>query len=227
MPITLSTANDLVNGDTVARQQIGEFEEVAEPCILDSTPDVLSIGRRCVEDGYEFHWRPCSLHPTMTTAGGKVVTLISRDCCPYLDDFEPDLCNPAAAALPAEEKSVTWDPVGPMYDEPTPRRKKRVRPPRRHPHSTDADSDASSDNDYFGWPSAAIAAHVDGLSRKVGSSPLSAGGKPDWTMDGQPTPQPVRLSQQGIDNILYCLYDGVLPPASGRGTWGDDFCLGL
>ena len=58
VPITLSTANDLVNGDLVVRQQIGEFEEVAEPYILDSTPDVLSIGRRCVEDGYEFHWKP-------------------------------------------------------------------------------------------------------------------------------------------------------------------------
>ena len=38
MPITLSTAKDLVNGDQVVRQQIGEFEEVAEPYILDSTP---------------------------------------------------------------------------------------------------------------------------------------------------------------------------------------------
>ena len=38
VPITLSTANDLVNGDLVVRQQIGEFEEVAEPYFLDSTP---------------------------------------------------------------------------------------------------------------------------------------------------------------------------------------------
>ena len=68
MPITLSTANDLVNGDMVVRQQIGELNEIAEPYILDSSPDVLSIGRRCVEDGYEFHWKPYSLHPTITTA---------------------------------------------------------------------------------------------------------------------------------------------------------------
>ena len=39
--ITLSTANDLVSGDMVVRQQIKEFNEVAEPYILDSTPDVL------------------------------------------------------------------------------------------------------------------------------------------------------------------------------------------
>ena len=66
----------------VVRQQIGEFNEVAEPYILDSTPDVLSIGRRCVEDGYAFYWEPYSLHLTRAAAAGKVVTLISRDCCP-------------------------------------------------------------------------------------------------------------------------------------------------
>ena len=79
MPITLSTANDLVNGDLVVRQQIGELNEIAEPYILDCSPDVLSAGRRCVEDGYAFHWKPYSLHPAITTADGKVVALISRD----------------------------------------------------------------------------------------------------------------------------------------------------
>ena len=113
VPIALSTANDLVNGDMVVRQQIKEFNEVAEPYILDSTPDVLSTGRRCVEDGYAFHWEPYSLNPTIITATGKVVKLISRDCCPYLDDHEPDYegSNPAVVALPQEVgNSATWDP---------------------------------------------------------------------------------------------------------------------
>ena len=89
MPITLSTANDLVDGNFIVKQQIGVFHEVAEPYILDSPPYVLSIGRRCVEDGYAFHWEPYSLAPTMITSRGKTVTLISRDCCPYIDDNEP------------------------------------------------------------------------------------------------------------------------------------------
>ncbi len=63
VPIILSTANDLVNGDKVVEQQIGAFGEVAVPYILDSTPDVLSIGHSCVEDGYEFVWRPYSHSP--------------------------------------------------------------------------------------------------------------------------------------------------------------------
>ena len=38
VPITLSTANDLANGDQVVRQQIGELGEIAEPYLLESTP---------------------------------------------------------------------------------------------------------------------------------------------------------------------------------------------
>ncbi len=63
MPILLATTNGLVDGDKVVSQQIGELLEVAEPYVLDSTPDVLSIGRRCVEDGYEFHLRSVLAQP--------------------------------------------------------------------------------------------------------------------------------------------------------------------
>ena len=45
---------------------------------------------------------PFSLHPTVTTAKGTVVKLTSRDCCPYLDDFEPDYL-PAVAAIAPED----------------------------------------------------------------------------------------------------------------------------
>ena len=45
--------------------------------------------------------------------------LVSRDCYPYLDDYEPDYSNPAAAAImPTNSNSATWDPMGPTYDEP-------------------------------------------------------------------------------------------------------------
>ena len=49
IPIYLSTANDLVNSDKIAPQQTGELGEVAEPCVLAHSPDVLSTGRRCVQ----------------------------------------------------------------------------------------------------------------------------------------------------------------------------------
>ena len=157
------------------------------------------------------------------------MTLVSRDCCPYLDDYEPSYSNPAAAAVnPASEKSVTWDPDGPMYDEPKPRRKKRVRPPGRHPHSDDADSDNSSfDDDIFDCLLVAPTDQANDLHRRVGSRPLTAAGAPSWTVVGKPNPQPVRLSQQGIEGILQSLHDVVLQPSSGRGKSGKELCLGL
>ncbi len=58
--IYLSAASDLFNGDRTVPQQIGELGEVAEPYVLDSSPDVLSIGRRCVQQGYAIRWEPYS-----------------------------------------------------------------------------------------------------------------------------------------------------------------------
>ncbi len=157
MPMLFATANGLVDGDKVVSQQIGELLEVAEPFVLDSTPDVLSIGRRCVEDGYEFPWGPYSLHPAITTPEGKIVKLISRDCCPYLDDYEPNYCpavSAVTASAPSQEghervkASVSWDLEDTTYDEPKVR-KKRVRPSGRHPLSDfNSDEDVGSDDEF-------------------------------------------------------------------------------
>ncbi len=88
-PVLLSTANDLVSSDVVVPQQIGAFGVNAEPYVLDQPPDVLPTGRRCVQDGYSFQWLPHSLAPALKCPNGKVVKLVSRDFCPYLDDCEP------------------------------------------------------------------------------------------------------------------------------------------
>ncbi len=65
----------------------------------DSSPDVLSIGRRCVQQGYAFSWKFYSLKPTQTKPDGTIIRLVSRGCCPYLDDYEPEGYNVAAPAL--------------------------------------------------------------------------------------------------------------------------------
>ena len=239
MPITLPTANDLVNGDKVVRQQIAEFGEVAEPYILDSTPDVLSIGRRCVEDGCEFHWKPYSLHPTMTTASGKVVTLVSRDCCPYLDEYEPDYYSPAIAAVtPTNEKSVTWDPEGPTYDEPKPYREPYVRPVGRHPMSVDPDPDDSYDDDFV-WPTAELAAHVAALNQRGSNSceslvaphrrsvSLAAAEASNWIEVFRFNPQPIKLSPEGVFNIHVCLLEVAMAPSARKAVTGDGICIGL
>ena len=116
--------------------------------------------------------------------------------------------------------------VLPASDEPKRRGKTRVRPLGRHPNSDDADSDTSSDYDYA-WPSAALAAHVTSLNRKVGSVPVSAQGETSWTVVGKFNPHPIKLSQQGIDYILHSLLDVVMSPKDKRSAKGEGICIGL
>ena len=99
----------------------------------------------------------------MTTASGAVVHLISRDCCPYLDDYEPDYLNPAAAAVtPAAGNSVRWDPSVPTYDEPKPP-VGRVEPKKLHPDFVIQESDSDSDEDCVSWTAASPALTAHGV----------------------------------------------------------------
>ena len=99
-----------------------------------STARVLSIGRRCVEKRFSFEWLSCSLSPTLTTPEGVIVTLVSRDCCPYLDDSDPRHSVAAAAVLDAPtqpKKTASWDQGGPLRDRPNKTKTKNCRILRR------------------------------------------------------------------------------------------------
>ena len=87
-PVQLSTANGHLQVTQVVDMQINAFKENIEPYILDETPDVLSIGQRCVEMGYEFRWPALSENPYFINPQGDRIDLISINNCPYLqDDF--------------------------------------------------------------------------------------------------------------------------------------------
>ena len=142
------------------------------------------------------------------------MTLISRDCCPYLDDYEPNYYNPAVVAVaPTNEKSVTWDPLGPSYDEPKPSRKPYVRPNGRHPLSADPESDDSSDDDLVDDRFAAVTQYIadsapragesreDSVARRKWAVSVAAAGASGWTGVGKYNPQPIKLSHNGIYNI--------------------------
>ena len=63
IPLILNTANGECQIDETVPIQIGPTAENAEALLLDSTPDVMSIGYRCVEKGYGFYWEPYSHAP--------------------------------------------------------------------------------------------------------------------------------------------------------------------
>ena len=78
--LLLNTAN----GDLEVRQQIDlripELGEQVTALVLPSTPSVLSIGKRCMREGYHFEWRPYS-PPTLVTPSGLVIELVDDVPC--------------------------------------------------------------------------------------------------------------------------------------------------
>ena len=81
-PIQLQIANGNTKGVEVVTTNIVEFDESVEPYVLPDTPSVLSIGRRCMHEGYHFVWFS-GKHPHLTTPSGKLVALAVEDDIPY------------------------------------------------------------------------------------------------------------------------------------------------
>ena len=86
-PCVLETAN----GETIANKLInlhqGKLGEHISPYVLDSSPNVLALGRRIVDQGYDLWWPGYSLTPWIRHPITKeIIYLRVEDYCPYLDD---------------------------------------------------------------------------------------------------------------------------------------------
>ena len=86
VPTTLETANGMIEVDETVPVQILALRENIDPYVMEESPDVLSIGRRCEVEGYEFHWPAYSAEPYFVDKTGKHVTLRSIHHVPYLVD---------------------------------------------------------------------------------------------------------------------------------------------
>ena len=83
-PIMFNTANGMTDATNDILLRVEELDEDVEPYVLDSTPAVLSVGRRCVDFGYAFHWPAGSHKPYFVTPKGKRIELIVQDYVPYV-----------------------------------------------------------------------------------------------------------------------------------------------
>ncbi|CAE7392928.1 unnamed protein product [Symbiodinium natans] len=81
--VNLITANGNVKGDKSVRIDFPEFGKELEFYVLASTPPVCSVGRRCMEDGYEFHWYP-KKPPYFVAPNGQRLRCRMRGMVPVL-----------------------------------------------------------------------------------------------------------------------------------------------
>ena len=73
--VELHTANGIARVDTMIPVQVFPLKTVVMPLLLESCPPVLSVGRRCIEEGFEFRWKPYSQHPTFRHPDGTVIVM--------------------------------------------------------------------------------------------------------------------------------------------------------
>eukprot|EP00435_Cladocopium_sp_Y103_P034429 s953_g8.t2 len=83
-PITFHTANGSTSTNQQARIDIGTFDKAANAYILDDTPSVMSLGKRCMDEGYSFLW-PSKQMPFLINKDGKRIDLSLHDNIPYVD----------------------------------------------------------------------------------------------------------------------------------------------
>ena len=67
--VTLEAANGDTDTSEVIPWYLQKLAEHITPHIVDKTPNVLSMGRRCVLDGYTFRWDGYSKHPWFKPPG--------------------------------------------------------------------------------------------------------------------------------------------------------------
>ena len=87
--ISLQTASGPLAAESIAQVRVAALGTTSEALVLPSTPMVLSIGRRCMEDGYSFVWE-ANQNPYMKIPEGRIITLFVDGNIPYLTDDASD-----------------------------------------------------------------------------------------------------------------------------------------
>ena len=79
----LYTANGTTSFDEALEFHVNPLGEKASAFVLPETPWVLSVGLRCQEMGYGFHWYPYET-PYLTLPNGTRIDLEVDGGIPYL-----------------------------------------------------------------------------------------------------------------------------------------------
>ena len=102
-PVSLITANGPVLGDQSVKVDIPELSLPVECYPLESTPPVCSVGRRCMDEGYDFHWHAGKV-PFFVTPDGRKLKCKLKGRVPVI--AEGSVATPAI-----EEESNIVSPV--------------------------------------------------------------------------------------------------------------------
>ncbi len=104
--IVFQTANGSADAMELADVQALEMEETANPSVLEATPEVLSIGKRCMTKGHSSTWmagrNPYGARPDSKQVHLKVINFV-----PYLI-LGDRLRQPVSPATPCSVDVRFW-----------------------------------------------------------------------------------------------------------------------
>ena len=107
--ITFATANGKIRTTEVVPMHCEVFGTDIAPFLLPETPSVLSVGRRCMEEQYDFHWIR-GQKPYLVTPEYKVVQLEVHRNIPMLMVGDP-------SAVARDARGYCTVPVAPVMVE--------------------------------------------------------------------------------------------------------------
>ena len=81
----LNTCNGTAEANEIVRICIPSLGDELKALIMESTPPVMTIGKRVMEEGYGFIWQPFQA-PMLYTPAGKKIQLEVVNNVPYLVD---------------------------------------------------------------------------------------------------------------------------------------------
>ena len=71
--LNIKTANGRTSSSKVINGYLPHLGIKVKPHVLENCPDVLSMGKRCAEEGFGFYWDPFSVKPVLVRPDGKVI----------------------------------------------------------------------------------------------------------------------------------------------------------
>ena len=92
-PVSLLTANGVFQATDQARVNVPILGDDINPYVLDDSPAVVSVGQRCIDAGWSFHW-PAYSRPYFKKPDGTKVKL-------EVDDYVPHLPSTTGVAMSA------------------------------------------------------------------------------------------------------------------------------
>jgi len=99
--VRLNTANGITKANRIIKYRVDGMEDGIEAFVLSSTPTVMSVGKRCMERGYDFIWKAGET-PYLVPPSGRRMMLDVINNMPYLPVCSSTACAVASISQPIQ-----------------------------------------------------------------------------------------------------------------------------